>query len=69
LSIIWDKIMQAPKSASPPQTVSDEAVIAALTDRTQKGQAPEMLKPTNRWATRDALTEEFVSARQKPSIT
>ena len=24
-----------------------------------------MLKPTNRWATRDALTKEFLAAREK----
>ena len=59
LQLITEKVMKAPKPASVPPTVPDQAVIAAMTDRTQKAQAPEMLKPTNRWATRDALTEEY----------
>jgi hypothetical protein len=65
LSLIRDKVMQAPKPPTAPATLPDQTVIAAITDRTQKAQAPEMLKPTNRWATRDALTKEFVGARQK----
>jgi hypothetical protein len=36
-----------------------------LLDRTSKFQAPEMLKPTSRWAIRDALVKDFVAAREK----
>jgi hypothetical protein len=43
--------------------MSDEALLAALLDRTSKFQAPEILKPTNRWATRDALVKDFTAAR------
>lgn len=64
LGLVSDKIAKGPKATQPP-AVSDDKVIASITDRTQKGQAPEMLKPTNRWATRDALTKDFLAARQK----
>src|SRR5688572_10521753 len=39
--------------------------LAWLLDRTSKFQPPEMLKPTNRWASRDALAKDFVAARDK----
>jgi hypothetical protein len=63
--LVTEKIMKAPKSAAGAATVSDEKLIAMITDRSQKAQAPEMLRPTNRWPTREALTKDFVAARQK----
>jgi hypothetical protein len=34
-----------------------------LTDRSQKAQAPEMLKPTNRWSTQAELVKSFQASR------
>lgn len=65
LQLVTDKIMKAPSVPRDPNAMSDEKLLAALLDRTSKAQAPEMLKPTNRWATRDALTKEFIAARDK----
>jgi DinB superfamily len=65
LRLVTDQIMKGPAVARNPDAVSDEKLLAALLDRTSKFQAPEMLKPANRWATRDALTKDFVAAREK----
>ena len=64
LQIISEKVMKAPKATAPSQ-VTDEKVIALVTNRSQKAQAPEVLRPTNKWPTRDALTRDFLEARQK----
>jgi DinB superfamily len=65
LRLVTDQIMKGPAVPRNPDAVSDEKLLAALLDRTSKFQAPEMLKPANRWATRDALTKDFVAAREK----
>src|SRR5713101_1247147 len=47
---IQDKIMKAPaRPAGEDVKAIDEFVLAAVPDRTQKAQAPEPLKPTNRF--------------------
>jgi uncharacterized damage-inducible protein DinB len=65
LQLVTDKMLNGPPIPRPPNTVSDEKLLAWLLDRTSKFQAPEMLRPTNRWATRDALTKDFLAAREK----
>jgi len=65
LKIVTDQIMKGPAVPRNPNPVSDEKLLAWLLDRTSKFQAPEMLKPTNRWATREALTKDFIAAREK----
>jgi uncharacterized damage-inducible protein DinB len=64
LGLIQEKMLTAP----PPnggETMPDEKVIASLVDRTSKFQAPEMLKPTNKWETKEALVKDFNGARDK----
>jgi hypothetical protein len=65
LQLVTDKMLKGPAIPRDPDTVSDEKLLAWLLDRTSRFQAPEMLKPTNRWATRDALAKEFLAAREK----
>ena len=65
LRIVTDEIPKGPALARPSNSVSDEKLLAWLLDRTTKFQAPEVLKPTNRWATRDALTKDFLAARER----
>ncbi len=43
--------------------VTDEAFLKMVVDRSQKFQAPEMLRPTHRWATQAALIEHFKGSR------
>jgi uncharacterized damage-inducible protein DinB len=65
LQLVTEKMLKAPPIPREPNTVSDEKLLAWLQDRTSKFQAPEMLRPTNRWATRDALMKDFLAAREK----
>jgi DinB family protein len=65
LQLVTDQVMKAAAVPRNPTPVSDEQLLAGLLDRTSKFQAPEMLKPTNRWATRDALVKAFLAAREK----
>ncbi len=60
----------AEKAAKAPPTgektkVEDARVVAALTDRSFKAQAPEPLRPTTRWASREALLQEFQTRRAR----
>jgi len=63
--LVTDKMLKGPAIPPNPTPLSDEKLLASLLDRSTKFQAPEMLKPTNRWATREALTKDFLAARDK----
>jgi uncharacterized damage-inducible protein DinB len=65
LQLVSEKVMKAPKPAAGAATATDQQVVALVTDRSQKAQAPETLRPTNRWSNREALTKDFLAARQK----
>jgi hypothetical protein len=65
LGLVTDQVLKAPAVPPNPNPIPAEKLLALLLDRTSKFQAPEMLKPTNRWATRDALTKDFIAAREK----
>ena len=62
--LITTQMLQAPPR-KPGEGVPDEKIIAGVTDRSSKFQAPEMLKPVNKWATKDALVKDFNTARDK----
>jgi len=62
--LIAEKMMQAPPKTSG-EGMTDERLIAGVTDRSEKAQAPEMLKPVNKWATKDALVRDFNASRDK----
>jgi len=65
MQLVTERIMKAPKVPADPARATDAKVIEVISDRSGKAQAPEMLKPTNRWPTRAALTQEFESARKR----
>jgi hypothetical protein len=44
--------------------VTDEQILTMVPDRSHKAQAPEFLKPTNRWATREELMKSFEESRK-----
>jgi hypothetical protein len=56
------KMLAAP-GPKPDERLPDNNVLTGLVDRTSKFQAPEMLKPVNKWATREALVKDFNTAR------
>ncbi len=64
LGLITTQVLQAPP-LKPGEGITDEKLIAGVTDRSQKAQAPEMLKPVNKWATKEALITDFHTARDK----
>lgn len=64
LGLIEQKMLTAPAPKAG-ETMSDDKVITSLVDRTSKFQAPEMLRPVNKWATKDALVKDFNAARDK----
>jgi hypothetical protein len=43
----------------------DEMVLTRVPDRTNKAQAPEPLKPTNRYGSPDAAVKHFVDSRNR----
>ena len=63
LGMIQTQMLKAPAPTAP--GITDEKLIAGITDRSQKATAPEMLKPVNKWATREALAKDFNAARDK----
>ena len=65
LQLITEKIVKVPLAPDGAERISDEELLRGLLDRTNRFQAPEMLKPTNRWSTRDALARDFTAARDK----
>jgi uncharacterized damage-inducible protein DinB len=65
LGLVTQKIMSAPAAPAGSQPLSDQKVIEAIADRSARFQAPEMLRPTNRWSTREALAKDFNDARDK----
>lgn len=64
LGMIEGQVLKGP-AKKPGEGITDEKLIAGVTDRTQKAQAPEVLKPTNKWPTREALVKDFIAARAK----
>lgn len=62
--IVTAQIIKSPAVPRGPESVSDEKLLQWLLDRTSKFQAPEMLKPTHRWTSRDDLTKDFLAARE-----
>jgi hypothetical protein len=64
--MIQSKIMTSPADPSKRAEVAgkDEIILTKVPDRSHKAQAPEFLKPTNRWATREELTKAFEDSRK-----
>jgi hypothetical protein len=65
LQLVTDRVMKTPAAKPAPGAASDEAVIKLVNDRSNKAQAPEVLKPVNKWASREALTKDFADARAR----
>ena len=65
--LVSEKMMKSP--ATPEKAAEakgkDEVILTKVPDRSRKAQAPEQLKPTGRWATREALVKEFEATRAK----
>jgi hypothetical protein len=64
--MVQSKVMTSPADPSKRAEVAgkDEIILTKVPDRSHKVQAPEILKPTNRWATREELTKAFEDSRK-----
>ena len=64
--LVQTKFMASPSAPEKRAEVAgkDEIILTKVPDRSHKAQAPEFLKPTNRWANREELTKAFEESRK-----
>ncbi len=64
--MVQGKVMASPADPSKRAEVAgkDEIILTRVPDRSRKVQAPEILKPTNRFATREENIKAFEDARK-----
>jgi DinB superfamily len=64
--MVQSKVMTSPAAPEKRAEVvgKDETILKMVPDRSHKAQAPEFLKPTNRWATQAELTKAFEDSRR-----
>jgi hypothetical protein len=66
LAMVTDQVMKAPpRPAGADVKATDEMVMNAIPDRSHKFQAPEPLKPTNRYGSPEASLKHFEESRAK----
>ncbi len=64
--LITGQVMKAPAPAADRNAKEiDEMVLAVIPDRTNKAQAPDTLKPTNRYGSPEAALKHFVESRSR----
>jgi len=66
LALVTEKVMKAPpRAAGEDAKALDALVMAKVPDRNKKAQAPEDLKPTNRFGSPEAALKHFIESRDK----
>jgi hypothetical protein len=64
--MVTNQVMKAPPAkCEDAHRFSDTGIILAITNRSQKFTAPEQVRPTGRWKTRDELLASFEKARSQ----
>ncbi len=68
--VIWSRVEQMMKAAPNPQRRAetqgkDKVIFDRIPDRSHKAKAPEALKPTGKFATREQLVKHFKEVREK----
>jgi hypothetical protein len=61
--MITKMIMQSPVDPTKKSAVTDDYILKAVVDRTQKFKAPEMLQPKKRFATMQEAVDHFKASR------
>jgi hypothetical protein len=61
--MVVDNVMKAPAAPDRDTAKIDAGILAMIPDRSQKAQAPEPLKPTNRFGSPDGSLKHFVESR------
>ncbi len=66
MGLIQHPLMQSPAAPEKREQVKgkDQLILTKVPDRSHKAQAPEMLRPTGRWATEADLAKAFEDARK-----
>ena len=59
------QIMQSPAAPDKKSAVTDDFILKAVVDRTQKFQAPEVLRPTHRFASPQEMIDHFKASRER----
>jgi hypothetical protein len=63
-SMVTDKVMNAPSRSEPEDVKAlDEMVLKGVVDRSQKRQAPEPIKPSNRYGSPEGSLKHFAESR------
>jgi hypothetical protein len=66
LKMVQDKVMSAPPRSDPSEAKAIDAfVLQAIPDRSHKAQAPEPLRPTNRFGSPQESLKHFKESRAK----
>ncbi len=64
--MVTDQVMKAPPRPEGDDVKAiDELILARIPDRSQKAQAPEQLRPTNRYGSPDASLKHFAESRSR----
>jgi uncharacterized damage-inducible protein DinB len=64
--MVTEQVMKAPpRPAGEDVKAIDEMVLTAIPDRTHKAQAPEPLKPTNRFGSPEGSLKHFAESREQ----
>ncbi len=64
--MIVEQVMKSPVQPEGADVkATDDQVLAMIPDRTHKAQAPEPLKPTNRFGSPDGSLKHFIESRQQ----
>jgi uncharacterized damage-inducible protein DinB len=58
------KIAQGPAAPDKKSAVTDDFILTAVVDRSHKFQAPEVLRPTHRFATPQEIVDHFKQSRE-----
>lgn len=62
---LLEQLMQSPAGPPPEKPAKDEEVVRWVRDRNQRFQAPNEIRPTGRFATREELVKGFTEGRQR----
>ncbi len=65
--LVTEKILKSPPATGAPRATraDDEQLIRMLKDRSQRAQAPEFLRPSGKWPTKESLIEHFKQSRDR----
>jgi uncharacterized damage-inducible protein DinB len=59
------KVVEGPATPDKKSAVTDQFILTAVVNRTQKFQAPEVLRPTHRFATTQEMLDHFKQSRER----